>query len=401
MRRAIIASLAVALVLGTAGCASEPTPPVIVDEPSAPEPTTTPEPEPVWPPEVELTEAWSGFDQPVLLTHAGDGSGRSFVVELTGRVMVIDDGEPLPVPFLDVRDLVSTGGERGLFAIAFPPDFAETGRFYIDYTDRAGDSVVARYRVSADPDVADPDSAEVILRVKQPFSNHNGGQIAFGPDGYLYVALGDGGSGGDPQNNGQDLGTLLGTILRIDVSTATGYTVPDDNPFVGRAGARPEIWDYGLRNPWRFSFDALTGELYIADVGQNAWEELNVEPAGNGGRNYGWRLYEGSHPYPPGTDGASTEGLTMPVVEYARDAGKSITGGFVYRGERSRDLAGVYFYADYVSGRLWALSRSADGWRNVEVAETGMPIAGFGQDTDGEVYVLDVASGVIYRIESR
>ncbi|GAB4281184.1 MAG: PQQ-dependent sugar dehydrogenase [Coriobacteriia bacterium] len=401
MPRAIVVALAVTLLAATAGCSSEPTPPVVVDEPSAPEPTATPAPEPVWPPEVKLTEAWSGFEQPVLLTHAGDGSGRSFVVELTGRVMVIEDGKPLPVPFLDIAHLVSTGGERGLFAIAFPPDFGDTGRFYVDYTDRAGDSVVARYRVSADPNVADPGSAEIILRVKQPFANHNGGQIAFGPDGYLYIGLGDGGSGGDPQNNGQNLGTLLGTILRVDVSTPTGYAVPDDNPFIGRAGAKPEIWDYGLRNPWRFSFDARTGDLYIADVGQNAWEELNVEPPGRGGRNYGWRLYEGTHPYPPGSDAASTDGLTMPVVEYPRDAGKSITGGFVYRGERSRELDGVYFYADYVSGRVWALTRSADGWRNVQVAETGMPIAGFGQDAEGEVYVLDVGSGTVYRIASR
>lgn len=359
-------------------------------------------PSPSWPPAIALEHAWSGFASPVLLTHAGDGSGRAFVVELRGVVRVVKNGAVLDTPYLDISRLVSTGGERGFFSIAFAPDYRTSGRFYVDYTDLNGNSVIARYRVSAtDPDVADPGSAEVLLRVVQPFANHNGGQLAFGPDGHLYVGFGDGGSAGDPYGNGQKPGTLLGKILRLDVSGPGGYKVPPDNPFVATKSFRPEIWDLGLRNPWRFSFDTKTEDLYIGDVGQNDWEEIDFEPAGSGGRNYGWNRYEGTHPYPPGSAPAPTLGLTMPVAEYGHDVGIAVTGGYVYRGSRWPALVGAYFFGDYGSGRVWALAREGGTWRTALVAETGLSIAAFGQDEDGELYVLDHASGRVSRIVGR
>ena len=244
----------------------------------------------------------SGFTRPLYVTHAGDGSGRLFVVEQGGMIWVLQDGQQLDTPFLDVSDRVSPEAlgsgysERGLLGLAFHPNYAENGVFFINYTDRNGTSVTSRFSVSADdPNVADAASEEQLLMVEQPFANHNGGHLAFGPDGYLYLALGDGGSGGDPQNNAQNLSTLLGTILRLDVDADEGYAIPDDNPFVAQDDARPEIWAWGLRNPWRFSFDRETGDLYIADVGQNEWEEVNFQPASSpGGENYGWNPYEGS-----------------------------------------------------------------------------------------------------------
>lgn len=398
----VIVSLLLAALAALAGCGTPPgsgvtTPGEASPTPPASEPTTSP----AWPPRVALEPAWSGFDNPVLLTHAGDGSGRAFVVELGGVVRVVKKGVVLDAPFLNVSKLVSTGGERGLFSIAFAPDYRASGTFYIDYTDVDGDSVIARYRVSAsDPDAADPASARIVLRVKQPFANHNGGQVAFGTDGMLYVGFGDGGGAGDPYGNGQNPGVLLGKILRLDVSGVDGYRIPPDNPFVGRKGFRPEIWSLGLRNPWRFSFDTLTGDLYIADVGQGAWEEIDFEPAGAGGRNYGWNLYEGSHAYKEGAK-ASVGEPTMPVAEYGHDVGISVTGGFVYRGTRWPALQGVYFFADYGSGRLWALQRANGVWRDALVAKTGLSIAGFGQDESGEVYVLDLTSGKIERIVGR
>lgn len=380
----------------SAGCT--PSEPRVVDGGSPEQPATpTATPEPVWPPTVSLEPSYSGFEQPVLAVGAGDGSDRLFVVELTGRIRVVKGGAVLPKPFLDLSDLVSTGGERGLFSVAFPPDHATSGLFYVNYTNVAGDSVIARYRVSADPDVAAPESAEVLLTVEQPYANHNGGQLAFGPDGFLYIGFGDGGSGGDPEDNAQDPASLLGKMLRVDVSRPGPYGIPLDNPFVGQTAYRAEIWALGLRNPWRFSFDRSTGELYIADVGQSSWEEIDVEPAGTGGRNYGWNRFEGTHPYPPDAK-RDAEGFTMPVVEYDRGAGQSVTGGFVYRGTRFPSLAGVYFYADYSSGRLWALRRAGTGWETTLVAETGRNIAGFGQDDAGEVYLLDVERGDVLRI---
>jgi len=387
---------AAAVIVLAAGCTpSEPR--VVVEGPAGQPTTPTSAPEPVWPPTIALEPAYAGFEQPVLAVGAGDGTERLFVVELTGRIRLIRGGVVQPEPFLDLSGLVSTGGERGLFSVAFPPDYAQSGVFYVDYTNTAGDSVVARYQVSDDPDRADPASAEALLTVEQPYANHNGGQLAFGSDGFLYVGFGDGGSGGDPQGNAQNPASLLGKMLRIDVSRPGAYGIPLDNPYLGQTAYRAEIWSLGLRNPWRFSFDRSTGELYIADVGQNAWEEVDVEPAGSGGRNYGWNRFEGTHPYPPDAK-RDAGGFTMPVVEYDRSAGQSVTGGFVYRGKQSPGLTGVYFYADYSSGRLWALRRAGTGWETALVAETGRAIAGFGQDDAGEIYVLDVERGDVLRI---
>jgi glucose/arabinose dehydrogenase len=347
----------------------------------------------------------NGFTRPLYLTHAGDGSGRLFVVEQGGAIWVLQDGQRLEAPFLDVSDRISpealgTGyTERGLLGLAFHPDYAENGVFFIDYTDRNGSSVIARYTVSAeDPDRADPASEQQLLVVEQPYANHNGGHLAFGPDGYLYVAMGDGGSGGDPQNNAQNLGTLLGAILRLDVSAEDGYAIPDDNPFASTDNARPEIWAWGLRNPWRFSFDRETGDLYIADVGQNEWEEVNFQPADSpGGENYGWRPYEGSQIY-SGEQPASEP--VMPIAEYSHSGtgGCSITGGYVYRGEAIPALAGTYFYGDWCSGTIWSARQADSGAWDVQAAlESGLSISSFGEDEAGELYVIDYDSGEISR----
>jgi glucose/arabinose dehydrogenase len=341
-----------------------------------------------------------GFDNPVYVTHAGDGSGRLFVVEQSGQIRIIQEGAILPEPFLDLTGIaVDNAFERGLLGLAFHPRYAENGQFFVNYTDVNGDTAVARYTVSAgDPDRADPDSAQIILRVEQPYPNHNGGDLAFGPDGYLYIGMGDGGSAGDPQGNGQNLNTLLGKMLRLDVDSGEPYAIPPDNPFAGRSIAQPEIWAYGLRNPWRFSFDRATGDLYIADVGQNAYEEVNFQPADSpGGENYGWDLMEGLHPYegsPP-----SDANLVLPVAEYAQsEGGCSVTGGYVYRGQALPELLGVYFFGDYCSGLVWALHRTAEGaWERALFTRTTFSISSFGEDEAGELYVVD-HGGAVYQL---
>jgi glucose/arabinose dehydrogenase len=353
--------------------------------------------------QIALVEIASGFTRPLFVTHAGDGSGRLFVVEQGGRIWVLRDGMRLQTPFLDISELVSREAlspigftERGLLGLAFDPDYARNGRFYINYTDRSGTSVIARYRVSANnPDLADPDSAQILLIVPQPFANHNGGHLEFGPDGYLYVSLGDGGSGGDPQNHGQNLGTLLGTILRIDVSGDGDYAIPDDNPFIDQPGAMPEIWAYGLRNAWRFSFDAATGDLYIADVGQNLWEEINFQPADSpGGENYGWNWFEGSAVYRGGGDPSA---VVMPVAEYTRNEGISVTGGYVYRGTQIPALVGYYVYGDFGSGNIWTLRRDDAGvWQShLLMRAQGRAISSFGLDEAGELYLVDYGGTVL------
>jgi glucose/arabinose dehydrogenase len=354
---------------------------------------------------LQLVPVASGFSRPLYVTHAGDGSGRLFVVEQSGAIRVIKDSTVLGQPFLDVSGLISRqaleGGytERGLLGLAFHPDYAENGLFYINYTDLNGHTVISRYTVSADnPDRADATSAAPLLFVEQPYANHNGGHLAFGPDGYLYISLGDGGSGGDPLGSGQNLATLLGKILRIDVTIAEGYSIPPDNPFVGRADARPEIWAWGLRNVWRFSFDRATGDLYLADVGQNQWEEVNFQPAASaGGENYGWNAYEGTHVY-SGQPAASA--VVAPVLEYNHSAGRcSVTGGYVYRGERIPALQGVYLYGDWCSGTIWSATRAAGGaWETVVSLESGRSISSFGEDEAGELYVVD-HSGAVLRLE--
>jgi len=354
----------------------------------------------VWPggrAEAQLTLGFepvaSGLHSPDGVTHAGDGSGRLFILEQTGRILIHDGSRVLPSPFLDVSALVSCCVERGLLGLAFHPDYVTNGLFYVDYTNTAGDTVIARYHVSADANVADLSSARILLTVPQPFANHNGGQLAFGPDGFLYIGMGDGGSGGDPGNRAQNLGELLGKILRIDVNGAAPYAIPATNPFRSTPGARPEIWAYGLRNPWRFSFDRQTGDLFIADVGQGTREEVDFQPAASaGGENYGWRRMEGTLCYNP-SSGCNDGTLTLPILEYDHSLGCSITGGYRYRGGRFPQLAGRYFYGDYCSGRIWNGIQSGQTWSSAQLIDTALQITSFGEDEGGELYVVHYGSG--------
>ncbi|HMP58571.1 MAG TPA: PQQ-dependent sugar dehydrogenase [Gemmatales bacterium] len=336
--------------------------------------------------------------RPILLTHAGDGSRRKFVATQHGVIHVFpNDPEATATKvFLDIEKRVrytDQENEEGFLGLAFHPDYKRTGEFFVFYTLRSERlvNVISRFRVKADdPDQADPDSEEVLLRIKRPFWNHDGGTLGFGPDGYLYIALGDGGAANDPFNNGQNLKTLLGTILRIDINKKGAdkpYAIPPDNPFVGREDAAPEIWAYGLRNVWRFDFDAKTGELWAADVGQNLFEEINLITRGG---NYGWKLREGLHPFSPKGVGPRPD-LIEPIWEYHHDIGKSITGGPVYRGRALPELDGHYLYADYVSGRIWALRYDPEQRRvvaNRPLRDQGQPIMSFGTDEDGEVYLM-------------
>jgi glucose/arabinose dehydrogenase len=367
---------------------------------------------------------------PVYLTHAGDGSGRIFIVERSGRIQLVKNGALQPTPFLDISGRVrspSSGGgfEEGLLGLAFPPDYAQRQRFYVYYTQPDGDNVVARFHTSANPDLGDPSSEELILEIPHPErTNHNGGQLAFGPDGYLYLGPGDGGGGGDPDNNGQNPATLLGKILRIDVEakipTSTPgepnriffplisrnnglpYRVPPDNPFIGQSGYLPEIWALGLRNPWRFSFDRSTGNLYIADVGQDDVEEINFQAAGsNGGQNYGWNILEGSQCYPPGSSCTPPANYVAPVAEYLHGAndsnGCSVTGGYVYRGAAYPNLQGIYFYADYCQGKVYGLKFENSAWQSQMLLDTTYRPSSFGEDENGEIYLVDIL-GQVYRL---
>ncbi len=348
--------------------------------------------------DIETELIASGFQRPVDIANAGDGSGRLFIVEKVGRIRIIQaDGSVATEPFLDISDRVNSGAnERGLLGLAFHPEYGQNGYFYVNYTTSrsvagtdSGDTIVARYSLGDGTDQADPDSEKILLTLDQPYSNHNGGDLLFGPDdGYLYISTGDGGRGGDPLGAGQDKDRLLAKLLRIDVDGGDPYAIPPDNPFVGEEGAQPEIWAWGLRNPWRIAFDLETFDLYIADVGQNAYEEVNFEPADSpGGVNYGWNLMEGMHCYNRPTCNEDGD-LTLPVFEYGRSLGQSITGGEVYRGSRYPGLDGAYFVADYVTGRLWALSRDAQGeWRDAQVGNLGFGPTSFGLDEAGEIYV--------------
>ena len=337
------------------------------------------------------------------LTAPPGDTTRLFIVEKTGAIRIWKAGAILPRPFLDIATRVSRGSEQGLLGLAFHPLYAGNGRFYVDFTDPAGDTRVVEFLVSGDPDSASATERQILF-VDQPYANHNGGQIAFGPDGYLYVGMGDGGSGGDPENRAQNPAELLGKLLRIDVNApdpgaGTEYSIPSDNPFRGRQGYRPEIWALGLRNPWRFSFDRATGDLYIGDVGQDRWEEIDFEPAGAGGRNYGWNVMEGTHCYAAAT--CEQTGLTLPVAEYSHDDGCSITGGYVNRGQDYPALAGQYIFTDYCTGNLWAVNAAdtlASG--SADITRYGVaPInpTGFGEDEAGELYLVN-GSGEIYRL---
>lgn len=358
-------------------------------------------------PTVSLELLTTGLDRPVGITHAGDGSGRIFIVEKTGAIRIVDAaGTLVALPFLDLSSQVSGGSEQGLLGLAFHPDYESNGYFYVHYTDSNGDSRISRFSVSAgDPDLADPASELVLLTVLQPFSNHNAGQIEFGPDGYLYVAFGDGGSGGDPGDRAQDLALLLGKMLRIDVDTTDpglDYGIPADNPFVGVAGAREEIWSSGLRNPWRFSFDRHTGDLFIGDVGQNAWEEIDLQPASSGGgENWGWRCYEGNVVFNFSTCSAATT-FDFPIIVYAHSAGNcSVNGGYRYRGGRYPNLVGTYVYGDYCTGKIWGATYDGAIWNSVELFDMPASQSSFGQDERGELYVAVLSAapnGAIHRI---
>ncbi len=350
-------------------------------------------------PKVRVGKPIAVVEKPTHIANAGDGSGRLFLVEQRGTVRTVKNGRLRNAPFLDIRDRVGCCGERGLLSIAFPPGKGARSRFYVNYTDRRGTTIVSRFRVSAkDPDRADRRSEEILLRIEQPFRNHNGGQLAFGPDGLLYIGTGDGGAAYDPFGNGQSKSTLLGKLLRIDVEGDNApYAVPETNPFVHDQSARPEIWAYGLRNPWRFSFDRLTGGLYIADVGEGTYEEIDYQPAGSpGGENYGWNIMEGSHCL-FGKKCASA-GRVLPVAEYHHRLGCSVTGGMVYRGTKYPSLAGLYLYGDFCSGRIWGLRSERGTGMSAEVAKTELAISTFGEDEDGELLVADYASGGIYPI---
>jgi len=324
------------------------------------------------------------------------------VVEQNGRIRIVRGGAIVQTPFLDISDRLSSGGERGLLGLAFHPGYPANGRFFVNYTDRSGNTRISEFHLSSNPDVADADSERLLLFVQQPFPNHNGGGLAFGNDGMLYIGLGDGGSGGDPLGNGQSLDTHLGKMLRIDIDHANPYAVPGDNPFVSTPGAAPEIWAYGLRNPFRFAFDRPTGDLYIGDVGQNRIEEIDVGLASrHGGENYGWNIMEGSDCYDPPT-GCSTAGLTLPVLDYTHSEGCSVTGGFVYRGCRMPGYQGTYFYGDYCSAFIrsfrfqnGAVSDMRD-WTSA-VGQGIDQISSFGVDTDGEIYIVDY-TGEVYKI---
>lgn len=341
----------------------------------------------------------SGLSAPLYLTAPPGDLSRLFIVEQTGAVRIVRDGVLLPTPFLNISDRLVAGGEQGLLGLAFDPDYATNGRFVVHYTDLAGDTRVSSFQVSTDPDIADAGTEQTIYTADQPYSNHNGGQVLFGPDGYLYIGLGDGGSANDPEGRGQDLTEPLGSILRLDIRTATPYSIPPDNPFVAQAGALPEIWNYGLRNPWRFSFDRATGDLYIADVGQNRVEEVDVANSGSGGgANYGWSIMEGAFCL-SGNECDQTN-LVLPVYQYEHDQGCSITGGYVYRGSAILSLQGVYFYGDYCQG--WVRSWRNSGGAVVELTDwptlrPGGQLTSFGEDAAGELYVIS-ANGNVFKV---
>lgn len=347
----------------------------------------------------------SGLSRPLFVSAPPRDTTRVFIVEQGGTIRILKFGTLLSTPFLDISALVSGRSEQGLLGLAFHPSYVDNGRFFVNYTDTAGDTVVAAYRVSGNPDVADSGSREVLLQIDQPFSNHNGGQVSFGPDGFLYIASGDGGSGGDPQENAENINTLLGKLLRIDVDNGVTYVNPPTNPFFGATPGRDEIWAYGLRNPWRFSFDRLNGDLYIADVGQGTWEEVNWRPASSpGGENYGWDVMEGLHCFEPPT-GCNQSGLTLPVLEYDHAQGCSVTGGYVYRGCKMPDLAGTYFYGDYCSAWVRTLTMSGGVATNLQDRTAALESSGvdinsitsFGEDARGEIYVVD-QGGEVFKI---
>ncbi len=398
-------SLAIAAALALAACSGDGSKPPAGQTPTSPT-ATSPAPTGTSAPafslsavKIRLQRLVTGLSNPVFVTHAGDGSGLLYVAEQTGRIRVFEASGKARGTFLDIAGRVQSGGERGLLGLAFHPDYESNGRFFVYYSDNAGDNVVSEYKRRS-ATAADQGSERALLRMDDPFSNHNGGWLSFGPDGFLYIATGDGGSGGDPQGNGQSLGTLLGKILRIDVNGGSPYGIPSANPFAGRDGARKEIWAYGLRNPWRNSFDRATGDLWIADVGQNSIEEINVQKGSSkGGGNYGWNTMEGSRCF----SGSSCDrsGLIRPVAEYPTAEGCAVTGGYVYRGAAFPTLVGAYFFGDYCNGRIYALDAARElrdpGQHHRLVLETQISISSFGEDEAGELYVVGLG-GTVHRL---
>ncbi len=348
----------------------------------------------------------SDLEQPTDLTGAQDGSGRLFVIEKPGRIRILVGDQLQPGSFLDITERVgSNSSEQGLLGLAFHPNFAQNGYFFVNYTDQGGNTQIARFTANGDAQRADPASEKRLLTVPQPFANHNGGAVKFGPDGYLYLGLGDGGSAGDPYDNAQSGNSLLGKILRLDVDNGEPYAIPPDNPYAGSGEVYPEIWASGLRNPWRISFDPLTGNLWIGDVGQGNWEEINRVPGGApGGYNFGWNKMEGTHPF----EGSNQPFYTAPVAEYSHADGCSVTGGYVYRGLALPEWQGIYFYGDYCSGVVWGLPASGDVVPVAENApaavplfQTGFRITTFGVDDFGELYLSDYTNGAVYRLEKK
>jgi glucose/arabinose dehydrogenase len=346
---------------------------------------------------IHLEQVSGSFRSPVYVTSP-PGDARLFVVEQAGRIKVVKDGRTLPEPFLDISSRVRSGGEQGLLSMAFHPEYRSNGWFYVNFTDRSGDTRVERFKVSANADVADPASSLLIIGIDQPYSNHNGGLVMFGLDGMLYIGMGDGGSGGDPRGNGQNRNALLGKMLRINVNRTEPYSIPQGNPYANGAGGKPEVWAIGLRNPWRFAFDRPTGLLYIADVGQNQFEEIDVEPASKAGINYGWNIMEGDNCY--NSSSCDRDGLTMPKVSFSHAGGAcSVTGGFVYRGARVPAIAGHYFYSDYCAGWLksFRMQNGAVTDRRDWTMENIGHIVSFGEDTRGELLIVS-EGGKVFRV---
>ncbi len=349
---------------------------------------------------VVLESVASGFKQPVCLITTRDRTDRIFMVEKAGVIRIIDDNRVRREPFLDIVSRVrSRESERGLLSAAFHPAYKDNGRFYVNYTNRGGDTVIAEYTASKDRDRTDESSERILLVIEQPASNHNGGLVKFGPDGFLYIGMGDGGRGGDPWGNAQNKNVLLGKMLRIDVDGQRPYGIPGDNPFAKDSRACPEIWAYGLRNPWRFSFDSATNDLYIADVGQNLWEWVHYQAGSSrGGQNYGWNRLEGFHKFDMPEE-MDLSGYTLPVLEYGHDVGCSITGGEVYRGKDHPELSGTYFFSDFCTGTIWGLRMTRKHiWEWAKFLDTTYGVSSFGVDSRGELYVIDYYGGSIYRI---
>jgi glucose/arabinose dehydrogenase len=359
---------------------------------------------------LHLQQVATGLSYPTAVSHAGDGSRRLYITEQHGTVRVVDHGRLLPIDFLDITAQVGCCGEQGLLSIAFHPDFAVNGYFYVYFTDKDGDAVIARYHSTPGSNRADPDSEKLILKIRQPTPIHNGGQLQFGPDGYLYIGTGDGGSfskggdgsGNDPENHAQRLNTLLGKILRIDVDYNHPYAIPPTNPYVNSVGARKEIWARGLKNPWRFAFDRASGDLYIADVGRDRWEEINFQPHDSpGGENYGWRLMEGPACFYLSHDCNPHGALTLPAIQYSHKQGCAVIGGYVYRGRRIPVLVGQYLYADFCTGKIWAATRDKDDhWSSRLLLDSDYLITSFGEDDEGELYIThrDKQDGAVYRL---